>query len=471
MGLTLTPQTKDYGDAIGAPNIEVKVEESDNLEVRGTARIIDGENNTVKTETFTAKGKHNYIPDIPSVWSDMAEGSGSVQLTVTSYEEIKEQAINGSTTSLYMPNQSIVYNGGLQRAPLVGYDSTKMDVDGDFNATNAGTYTFRVKPKDGYKWSTPQQNAGDKGWISFTWTIQKAPGYMYIGGTRIQHGGTYNIIFSYVGERKEWSVSGPSSNFTYDRRGYSSIADLSVYGKVMYSTCNSSGSTEYTIWSLGNDNYNNALIKFTLSCTVKKTISSLPEQSNTLYADGSRYQSPTWSNYNTNELYISGGTTSEIGPGYFYTTFKPMSGYQWWDGTTSEKYVSWTINESYSPPTPTYSNPCTISPSSVTVSYSPLTYGYVTITNTTYETIGVEVRCANGYGGPYPSFNLNAESVRPYEFYTSDSERIGPYSSKTLKIYSGPPSVVGYQNEMKVTYTDSSNNVIGSDYITVYTTS
>ena len=82
----------------------------------------------------------------------------------------------------------------------------------------------------------------------------------------------------------------------------------------------------------------------------------LPSQSGTLTYRGS-VKTPTWNNYDANQLTI-GGTTSATNAGTYSATFTPLEGYAWEDGTTttksgvvwadgtsSTKNVSWTIEK------------------------------------------------------------------------------------------------------------------------------
>ena len=73
---------------------------------------------------------------------------------------------------------------------------------------------------------------------------------------------------------------------------------------------------------------------------VKATV-SLPTQNGTLTYNGSA-QSPTWNNYDAAKLTI-GGTTSGTNAGAYNATFTPTSNYQWNDGTTGAKTVTWVI--------------------------------------------------------------------------------------------------------------------------------
>ena len=68
---------------------------------------------------------------------------------------------------------------------------------------------------------------------------------------------------------------------------------------------------------------------------------AVPEQVGTLTANGSE-QSPTWKNYDSSKMTIS-GTTSAVKAGTYTATFTLNDGYAWFDGTAEDKDVQWTM--------------------------------------------------------------------------------------------------------------------------------
>ena len=66
---------------------------------------------------------------------------------------------------------------------------------------------------------------------------------------------------------------------------------------------------------------------------------AVPEQVGTLTANGSE-QSPTWKNYDSSKMTIS-GTTSAVKAGTYTVTFTLNDGYAWFDGTAEDKDVQW----------------------------------------------------------------------------------------------------------------------------------
>lgn len=102
---------------------------------------------------------------------------------------------------------------------------------------------------------------------------------------------------------------------------------------------------------------------FTITATVKEsaiTIPKVPSYTGSLTYTGSS-QKPNWVDYDSNQLTMS-GTTQATNAGSYSTTFTPKTGYQWSDGTTNSKSVSWSIAKA--------SDTMTLSPTSVTLDYS-----------------------------------------------------------------------------------------------------
>lgn len=97
--------------------------------------------------------------------------------------------------------------------------------------------------------------------------------------------------------------------------------------------------------------------------TISKASLSVPAQSGALTYTGSA-QSPQWSNYDSNKLTI-GGTSTATNAGSYAATFTPKANYQWSDGSTSAKSVTWAIGKA--------AGSLTLAKSSVTLNISSLT--------------------------------------------------------------------------------------------------
>ena len=83
-------------------------------------------------------------------------------------------------------------------------------------------------------------------------------------------------------------------------------------------------------------------------------IDSIPSQSNKLtYNDSSL--SPTWNNYDIDQLAIS-GYTNGVNAGIYTAIFTPKEGYKWSDGSTIGKSVTWKISRAIISNIPSKSN-------------------------------------------------------------------------------------------------------------------
>lgn len=96
--------------------------------------------------------------------------------------------------------------------------------------------------------------------------------------------------------------------------------------------------------------------------TIGKASLSTPVQDGTLTYTGSA-QSPSWSNYDSTKMTI-GGTTSGTNAGSYTATFTPAANYQWSDGTTTAKSVTWSIGKA--------AGSLSVSPTSLTLDVSAL---------------------------------------------------------------------------------------------------
>lgn len=86
------------------------------------------------------------------------------------------------------------------------------------------------------------------------------------------------------------------------------------------------------------DGTSEAVVKWAINRAV---ISALPTQINVPAADNT-VKSPTFSGYDNTQMTIS-GDQSGTAAGDYTAVFTPTSNYQWWDGTTEGKSVTWNI--------------------------------------------------------------------------------------------------------------------------------
>lgn len=118
-------------------------------------------------------------------------------------------------------------------------------------------------------------------------------------------------------------------------------------------------------WSDGTSNSRSATWK------INRATVSTPAQSGSLTYTGSS-QSPKWTGYDTEKLTL-GGTTSSTNAGTYNATFTPKANYQFSDGVTGAKTITWKINKA--------AGSLTVNKTSLTLSGGTTT-GTVTATRT-----------------------------------------------------------------------------------------
>ena len=207
---------------------------------------------------------------------------------------------------------SLTYTGAAQSPVWGGFDSNTLEIGGVTSGTNAGTYTATFTPKEGYVWSD-----GSAGAKSVTWTINRATvsvpsqkgSLAYTGGEQSPAWNNYDSGKMTIGGTSKATNAGTyTATFT---------------PKANYQWPDGTTGARSVSWSIG------------------QTGLAVPVQSGSLTYTGSA-QSPSWSNYDSSKLTV-GGTTSGTNAGTYTATFTPKPGYQWPDGTTETKSVSWTI--------------------------------------------------------------------------------------------------------------------------------
>lgn len=147
----------------------------------------------------------------------ISAAEGANYLAASAIVNVSMQAVQ-FISAVPAQNGSLTYNGSLQAPAWSNYDSEQLEISGDVNGTNAGTYTAVFTPKAGYEWSDGSESK------SVQWTIGKAaianvpsqsgtltyngsaqsPGWsnynsaqLTIGGTTsATNAGTYNATFT-----------------------------------------------------------------------------------------------------------------------------------------------------------------------------------------------------------------------------------------------------------------------------------
>lgn len=322
---------------------------SSQLTLGGTT---SGTNVDSYSATFTPKDNYK--------WSDGSTTPKTITWT-----------IEKATIAVPYQSSSLTYNGNAQSPSWTNYNSAQMTMSGDTSKTDAGTYTTTFTPTSNYKWTDGSITAK-----SVSWSIGKASDTLTLSKTSISlttstKSTTFTATRSGAG-----AVSASSSN--------TSVATVSVSGTTVTVTGVSNGSATITVSVAESANYNAPDSK-TVSVSVQLNVSipNIPSQSGTLTYSGSS-QSPSWSNYDSTQLTL-GGTTSGTNAGSYNATFTPKSGYQWSDGTTSAKTVSWSIGK-MSLTVPAQSGSLTYTGSSQTPSWTNYNSNTMTIDGSTTGT-------------------------------------------------------------------------------------
>lgn len=278
--------------------------------------------------TLTATG-WTYSPS-----GALPEGTSEVEIIYTEAGVTKTavQAITVERGTISVPtvSGSLTYNGQAQSPTLTGYDADKMVLSGDTSGTNAGSYTAVVTPTAQYKWADGSTEAKD-----IQWSIAKATPSITFDPTSVSldtSTTSQTVAVTYTGDG---TLSAQSDN--------SGVATASLEGTTLTVTGVETGNTAIQVSASEGTNYTAASASLSVAVQFAIIIPVMPSQSGTLTYNGSA-QSPSWSNYDPEQLTIS-GVTPMVNAGGYNARFTPKPGYQWWDGTTGFKTVEWTIEK------------------------------------------------------------------------------------------------------------------------------
>ena len=213
-------------------------------------------------------------------------------------------------------NGSLTYTGSEQSPNWNSYNPETLTIGGTIKGTDAGNYVATFTPKEGYTWGDNTNTTKEVTWTIGRATIVKAPSQSgsltYTGSPQSPTWDSYNSAqLTIGGETSATNAGGHSATFT-PTSNYQ-WSDGSVTAK----------SVEWQIQ--------------------RASIATTPVQSGSLTYSGSA-QSPSWSNYDSAQLTI-GGTSSGTNAGSYNATFTPTSNYQWSDGSTGAKTVTWKIGK------------------------------------------------------------------------------------------------------------------------------
>lgn len=226
--------------------------------------------------------------------------------------EIKRQPIYATPSQ----NGSLTYTGVSQTPTWDNYDSEKLIIGGTVSATNAGEWAATFTPKSNYCWPDESITAKTINWIIGRQATAEVPSQSgtltYTGEVLVAVFGNYNSAKVAIGGTTSGTNAGNYNATATPTENY----------------CWPDGSADAVIvvWTIG-----------------RQTISTIPSQSGTLTYTGESL-SPTFTNYNSDEM-ILGGTTSAIDAGEYEATITPDGNHCWSDGGVDAKVVSWSIGK------------------------------------------------------------------------------------------------------------------------------
>jgi len=204
---------------------------------------------------------------------------------------------------------SFTFNGSPQGPTVTGYDPTYMVQSGTVQATNAGNYTitYSLINTSDYVWSDGTQT--DK---VFSWSI----------ATMSLVPPTLSGTYTYNGSQQTVTASGYNATWM-NRTGDYQATNAGTY----YVTYSLKEPTN-TVWTTG------GTADITREWTINQQQLATPTQSGKVVYDGT-VKTPTWNNYDSTKMSIS-GTTSAIEIGTYTVTFTITdSNYKFSTGSTA----------------------------------------------------------------------------------------------------------------------------------------
>ena len=216
-------------------------------------------------------------------------------------------------SSLPVQSVPLTYTGEPQAPTWTGYDTKTLTLEeGGTAETEAGTYTAKFKPQEGYHWWDETEDAKE-----VQWTI----------GRKTVPAPTQKNVPTYTGDQHtaEWD------NYTADQLdigGTTQETNAGTYDATFTPTKNYQ-------WAGGNTDAK------TVQWTIKRANVDVPKQDGTLSYTG-ELQTPNWTGYDDGKM-DQGGQKSASAVGSYQATFTPKDNYQWPDGTHDTRNVTWTI--------------------------------------------------------------------------------------------------------------------------------
>jgi len=253
-------------------------------------------------------------------WKFTSGSSNFKSVTGTISIDIDEIDIEGVPTIA----ETLSYTGEEQTPSWNGYDPEQLTISGDISATEVGIYNVTFTPTEKYEWPD-----GTKDSKTVQWSIERA----------VINEPTIVSQVSYTGNVITPTITGFDSN-TMDISGdqeATAIGSYSVTITPKSSYCWPDKSVE----------------AITLNWSIIQLTANIPTVSGTKTYNGNT-QTPTFINYDSNKMTMSGDTNG-IDAGTYTVTFTLKDNYVWSDGTSEPKTVNWVIKKQ-SVTVPTASN-------------------------------------------------------------------------------------------------------------------
>lgn len=267
------------------------------------------------TTTFTLKDTVNMK------WADKT----------TATKKIEWKINKKSVTPITVTKSEYEYTGAEFSMQYTGYNSSVMSITGQGPEINAGNYAAKVALRDttNYIWSDNTSAAK-----TYSWKINKSTkGKASVSPT--------SLTFTYGDAAKTATVTRNGDGAVSAKTSDSNVAVVSVNGTTITVTPKNVGTATITISVAEGTNYK-ALPDVTLAVKVTRLALTVPSQKGTLTYNGAS-QSPALNDYNSAQITLS-GATSAIDAGSYELLVTPTLNYQWKDGTTTAKKVTWKID-------------------------------------------------------------------------------------------------------------------------------
>lgn len=262
-----------------------------------------GTNKGTYSATFTIKDTSS------CKWADSTTAAKTVNWTINVLK-LPKPAKSGSYT----------YNGSSQTLSFSNFREAYEKKSGTYSATNAGNYTCYIELNDT---SNTQWSDGTTSKQTYSWSIA-----------------VKTLSIPTLSKNPEYTGSAVSPTFNNYQSAYMTISGNSATEIGSYTAVFTLKSTSNTKWSDSTTTNKN------VSFVITKASLTIPS-ANDGYYDGEP-QSPTWTNYDSTKMTITANfPAAPLGIGeYSYTvTLNDTTHYQWSDGTTEAKTITWRIVE------------------------------------------------------------------------------------------------------------------------------